>query len=314
MKARDLMAAFAEAGKRVHLIGNLQAGAIIALDMEGRIFTVLNGQVLNRVNPAAVAGYNCQTEYQNPGGDGLWPAPEGTSLGYQYSTGLWRVPPGLRGVRYLVTDESQRGTIIAGEVDLINNQGHGVPTIFKRRIKMKSGENEICLHIRESITYIGHRELKRKDCLLAPWTLCQFDSGPECAVAFPCSVKSSIWDLYDESSMPQRKWEKNICHTVTDGSMRYQIALDKKVPWIEFRDPSRNLIVRRSAKNPPVTQPFIDIRDANPVVPPSKKGVRYSVYSDTAKFMEIEAVGGSPKSVVPGAEMHIDVTTRFRIE
>lgn len=37
-------------------------------------------------------------------GYGLWPAPEGTSLGYSYATGSWRVPAGIRHARFRVTD------------------------------------------------------------------------------------------------------------------------------------------------------------------------------------------------------------------
>ncbi len=86
----------------------LDAGVIAALDMEGRWFAVLDGEVLNRVNPDAIAGQSTREQYLNPGGDGLWPAPEGTTLGYQYSTGAWRVPPGLCAARYLVTQATAR--------------------------------------------------------------------------------------------------------------------------------------------------------------------------------------------------------------
>lgn len=314
MKATELLASFAQAGKRTHLVGDLHAGVIIALDMEGRLFTVKEGMVLNRVNREAIGGQSTQKEYLNPGGDGLWPAPEGTSLGYQYSTGAWRVAPGLRSVRYLIAEINKSGTTIKGEVDLINNKGHGIPAIFKRKIRLAATKNTVSVHVQESITYIGNIELKNKDCLLAPWTLCQFDSGPGCEVVFPYTDKSSVWDLYGEPSSHQRHWTKTLCRTSTDGAMRYQIALDKKVPWIEFRDHQRGLFVRRSAGVLPEGQSYIDIRDATPEVLPDKKGVRYSVYNDTADFMEIEAVGGCPATILPGAEMSIHVTTRFRLK
>lgn len=334
MKATELLTAFASAGKRTHLVGDLQTGVIIALDMEGRLFTVKDGEVMNRVNPKAIAGQSTQNEYLNPGGDGLWPAPEGTSLGYQYSTGAWRVAPGLGAVRYLVTEVNQKGTTIRGEVDLINGRGQGVPAIFKRQIKVDAAKDSVTVHVQESIIYIGSAALKNKDCLLAPWTLCQFDSGPGCEVVFPCAAvpnksgavkssrtaasskftKSAVWDLYDEPSSDQRQWRKSLCHTATDGAMRYQIGIGKDTPWIEFHDPRRGLKVRRSAGALPEGQSYIDIRDAAPSELPSKKGVRYSVYSDKAGFMEIEAVGGCPKILLPGATLSIRVSTRFTLK
>ena len=81
MKVALILKAFAKAGKKVQLVGDLDAGVIIALDMEGRLFAVLDGEVLNRVNLDAIAGESTRKLYLNPGGDGLWPAPEGTSRG-----------------------------------------------------------------------------------------------------------------------------------------------------------------------------------------------------------------------------------------
>lgn len=311
MKARQLLKALVKAGRRAHLVGDLDAGVIAALDLEGRWFAVLEGEVLNRVNPDALSGQSTRGRYLNPGGDGLWPAPEGTTVGYQYATGAWRVPPGLSAARYLVTAAAAGQATIAAEVDLVNNRGLGVPTIFKREISVTTGPRWLEVRVVESITYIGRAVLRRADCLLAPWTLCQFDCGPECEVLFPCPRKASVWDLYEEPSDGQRTWSGPECRTRTDGSQRYQIAIDARTPWIEFRDPRRGLVVRREAGPLPAGQSSIDIRDAAPIVPPGKKGVRYSVYSDTARFMEIEAAGGCPAVIRPNTEMRLTVNTRF---
>ncbi len=311
MKAQQLLKALAKAKKRAHLVGDLDAGAIVALDMEGRWFGVLGGEVLNRVNLEAVAGQSTRERYLNPGGDGLWPAPEGTALGYQYSTGTWRVPPGLCAARFLVTQADAQKASIRAEIDLINNQGLGIPTLFERKFAVMPDKNSVTVRVTESITYLGHAPLRRSDCLLAPWSLCQFDSGPDCEVVFPCVKKASVWDLYDQPSDVQRTWEKRLCRTRTDGSQRYQIAIDADVPWIEFRDPSRGIKVRRKASPLPSGQAYIDIRDTAPTVSPGKKGVRYSVYSDPSCFMEIEAAGGCPALIEPKAVMSVMVSTQF---
>ena len=311
MKATHMLKAFAKAKKRAHLVGDLDAGVIAALDMEGRLFTVLDGEILNRVNPDAIAGQSTRDQYHNPGGDGLWPAPEGTTLGYQYPTGVWRVTPGLCAARYLVTQAARRSAAMLAEVDLVNNRGLGIPAIFKRRISVVPGRSAVTVRVVESITYVGRTPLRRADCLLAPWTLCQFDCGPGCEVAFPCARKASVWDLYDDPSDAQRKWSGGLCLTRTDGSQRYQIAIDAQTPWIEYRDPRGGLTVRRKATPLPAGQAYIDIRDAAPSVLPGKKGVRYSVYSDTANFMEIEAIGGCPAVIRPNTEMSVAVSTRF---
>ena len=95
MTCNELLTLFADAKKRCHLIGTPAAGVIAGLDQEGRLYAVLNGDVLNRVNAPAILGTSSREAYLNPGGDGLWPAPEGTTLGYEYSTGAWAVPPSV---------------------------------------------------------------------------------------------------------------------------------------------------------------------------------------------------------------------------
>ncbi len=311
MEVKHLLAAFEKAGKRTHIIGDTNAGLVAALDMEGRLFTVLDGEVLNRVNLEAITDESTRKRYLNPGGDGLWPAPEGTMYGYQYSTGGWSVPSSLRFARYVVDQCSEDSATISSEVDLINNQGVGVPTLFKRKIKVVSAMRSVEVTVEESITYVGRKTLSKTDFLLAPWTLCQFDCGPSCEVIFPCVEEALVWDLYEQKSDSSREFRKGFCHTMTDGSAHYQIGIDKEVPWIEYHDPRRGLIVRRQAHPLVKGQSYIDIKDASPDVIPSQKGVRYSVYSDSANFMEIEAVGGCPEIILPNTELVLSVHTSF---
>lgn len=311
MKFERLMKALAGAGRRAHAIGDAGAGVVAALDLEGRLFPVLGGEVLTRVNSEALAGQSTRDRYINPGGDGLWPAPEGTTLGYQYAAGAWRVPPGLTAARYRVTEAASRSATICAEVDLVNNRGIGVPVLFQRRISVSSGAGSLTMRVVESLVYTGRATLRRSDCRLAPWTLCQFDCGPECEVVFPCERKASVWDLYEDPSGNLREWDGPMCRTRTDGSLRYQIALDAKVPWIEFRDPRRGLSVRRTSGPLAAGRAHIDIRDAPPDAPPGGRGVRYSVYSDLSGFMEIEAVGGCPAVLRPNTVMSVEVVTRF---
>lgn len=311
MTAKRLLFLFARAGKRAVQIGDAAAGAIVGLDLEGRWYGVLGGEVVSRVNPEAVTGQSTRERYLNPGGDGLWPAPEGTAVGYQYAAGAWRVPPGLVASRFRVTRASARSVSVCAEVDLVNNRGLGVPALFERRIAVAPGSRSVTVKVVESLTYLGRRKLRNSEALLAPWSLGQFDCGPGCEVVFPCERRADVWDLYDEPSDAQRTWEAGLCRTRTDGSQRYQIGIGPGVPWIEFRDPRRGLTVRRTAGPLPAGQSYLDIRDAVPEARPSRRGVRYSVYCDRSGFMEIEAAGGCPEVLRPGCSMSVEVTTRF---
>ena len=126
MTGNELIALFEKGQKRYHLIGSIDNGVVVGLDLEGRLFTIINSEVVSRVNPEAFLGITDRKGYLNPGGDGLWPAPEGTCLGYEYAAGDWRVPPGLTAAKYKVIEADENHVLIEAEVDLINASGLGV--------------------------------------------------------------------------------------------------------------------------------------------------------------------------------------------
>lgn len=313
MTVRELLDLFERGRRRCHLVGTEAAGCVVGLDLEGRLFAVLEGEVLNRVKPEAFLRMSTMAEYVNPGGDGLWPAPEGSRLGYEYSTAEWRVPPGLTGARYRVERASGTVALVRAEVDLINAGGLGVPTAFEREVSVAAGGGALVLSVTECIEYLGRGALAASDCLLAPWSLAQFDSGPGCAVRFPAAGDDGPWDLYDPSD-DQRSLRDGVWHTRTDGEgPRYQIGIGALVEWLEYTDPGRGLRVRRTSGPLPSGQAHIDIADRPPGADPSGQGVRFSVYSDPSGFMEVEAAGGCPTVVEPGARMAVEITTTYSV-
>lgn len=310
MTGRELIELFEQNCKRYYLLGTEENGIIIGLDLEGRLYTVIGGAVVSRINPEAVKGITDRSGYLNPGGDGLWPAPEGTCLGYEYSTGGWRVPPGLTGAKYKVAETGAGRVLIAAEIDLINASGRGIPTIFRRDVRLLETAGVMAVKVAEAIEYIGAKKLSRKECLLTPWSLAQFDCCPGCEVVFPESSPGAVWDMYDPSD-ECRCVKNGLWHTKTDGGARYQIAIGAGVPWIELQLPSRKMKVRRTAAPLVSGQDYIDIVDAPPAALPSDKGVRYSVYTDTRGFMEIEAAGGCPEIFAAGAVMSVEIITEY---
>jgi hypothetical protein len=307
MIGNELIALFEKGQKRCHLIGSIENGVVAGLDLEGRLFTIINGEVVSRVNPEAILGITDRAAYLNPGGDGLWPAPEGTCLGYEYAAGEWRVPPGLTGAKYKLIESNETHALIEAEVDLINASGLGIATIFRRDITISGS---MAVKVIESIEYIGTKKLSQKECLLTPWSLAQFDCCPGCEVIFPEVDASEVWDMYDPSD-ECRFVKDGFRHAQTDGSARYQIGLGAQVEWIELQLPSKNLKVRRTAAPLAAGQDYIDIIDAPPTDLPGAKGVRYSVYTDTDGFMEIEAAGGCPGIFEPGTVMSVEILTEY---
>lgn len=311
MKIKELILNFKLAGKRVIQLGNEESGVLIALDMEGRIFTYLRGEVLNRVNLDAVAGFSTLDNYKNPGGDGLWPAPEGTNRGFQYVTGNWRVPAGIRSARYHLLDKSESSAIVEAEIDLINNEGLGFPTVFRRDVRIKEEPGVFELHILETIKYLGAKYIEEGSFLMAPWSLCQFDCAPGCSVQFPAKSTDLIYDLYEEKAAHLARWDGELCSIDVAGDRRFQLGLAPDIPWIEFYDANRNLRVKRDALLNSSAFRYFDISDTNPKVPPRDIEVRYSIYADPNGFMEIEAVGGSAKEWIKGNVVSLTTNTTY---
>ncbi|MBU4199513.1 MAG: hypothetical protein KKG09_04975 [Verrucomicrobia bacterium] len=310
MHANEFLRLFSQGSRRYHLVGNEQCGLVAGLDLEGRLYALWQGNVLHRVNPAAVLGQSTRECYLNPGGDGLWPAPEGSCLGYHYATGRWCVPPGLSGARYTLVSFAGGQAVIRAEIDLINARGIGVPVVFERRIKLCPADDGLEMQVTEALTYLGPQPLHAAQGLLVPWTLAQFDCGPGCEVVFPACPTGEIVDLYDPSE-DQRWSDATLVHTRTEGNRRYQIGLGKKTPWIEFRDPRQGLCVRRTAEPLAKAWRYIDIGDRPVDRKPMKAGARFSVYNATNGFMEIEAAGGCPRRLEPGVTLTLTVHTRF---
>ncbi len=312
MTAHELLQLFASNHRRCLLIGTEAAGVIAGLDLEGRLFTVLGGQVLNRVNPDAFPGTSSRERYLNPGGDGLWPAPEGSRLGYLYSTGAWRVPPGLSAARYWVTSAAADRAVLRAEIDLINAQGIGIPTAFERHILVRPGPRTVTLEITEVIEYLGNTPRPRETLLLAPWTLAQFDCGEGCEARFPAAGDPCVWDLYGPSA-ERRQCRAGLWHVQTAGGPRFQLGIAPQVTYVEFSDPRRGLTVRRSAAALAPGFDYTDLTDRAPQHEADGPPIRFSVYSDPTCFMEIEAAGGCPQTLQPGCRLELVVTTEYRL-
>ncbi|MEI6168245.1 MAG: hypothetical protein WCS52_13760 [bacterium] len=321
MTGFELVELFRQGSRRCHVIGSLENGVVAGLDLEGRLFAVLNGEVVNKVNPEAILGVTDGEKYLNPGGDGLWPAPEGTALGYEYASGKWRVPPGLTGAKYKVVEAGENFARIRAEVDLINDRGLGIPTVFERAVTVIFPESSclscasmlnpsLTVRVTESIQYIGSVTLEKGHFSLAPWTLCQFDSGMGTEVTFNDVSASSFWDLYASSHEKQYQ-QGGVWHTKTDGGIRYQLGMNKDVSWLEFTNPTKKLRVRRTVGPLSDGHKYIDISDVSPDRMPSEKGVKFSVYSDPGLFMEIEACGGCPETLISGCLMSVSVETTY---
>jgi hypothetical protein len=311
MTGQELISLMHESHRRVHVTGTPENGIIASLDLEGRLFSVVNGRVLNRVVPSAITNRSNKNAYLNPGGDALWPAPEGTCYGYEYATGKWRVPPAITGAVWEVAEQSYNKTVIRAEIDLVNNRQLGLPCEFERHVEIEQHGKTLIQNVTEIIRYIGDRTLEKDEFRLAPWSLCQFDSGNGCKVIMPKPSEDDVRDIY-ESSLSKRQMSENNYVVDTKTDFRFQLGLGENVPWIEFVNGDYFRVKRYSGPLPD-GQRYIDISDLPPDQFPSDKGVKLSIYCDPSGFTELEACGGCTDILTPGTELSVEITTEYEI-
>lgn len=311
MHISDLIAKYSKAGRRIHVAGDCRNGVLMALDVEGRLFTYMDGEVLNRVNEEAISGISTMAGYINPGGDGFWAAPEGSCLGFEYSSGEWRVPPSLTNARWQVMKQSYNHFVASAEVDLVNASGIGMPFIFTRDVSVGSAHNEMTVSVTESIKYIGTMTLTREQAVIAPWSLCQFNCGKDCILRLPNVDESEIWDLYPWDSSCHRKKNGNGYDVEMVTDFRFQLGMSPAVRWVEFEDFARGFKVRRTASRLADGLDYIAIDDISPKLPCNNPASRFSAYCDPSGFMEIEAAGGTPQVLTPGAETSLTVLNTY---
>jgi hypothetical protein len=311
MTGQELLDLMNRAHRRSHVTGTPDNGIIAALDLEGRLFAVISGKVLNRVLPSAIINRSNKTAYLNPGGDALWPAPEGTYFGYEYNTGNWRVPPSITGSVWEVIAQDNNKVVIRAEVDLVNNSQAGIPCEFERHIEIRMKDNCLVKNVTEVIRYIGKKPLHKGEFLLAPWSLCQFDSGPEARIVMPPPNDEDIWDIYDPSN--SQRHPDNGSYVINPNTLkRFQLGLSSEIPWIEYY--SGDLFkVRRYSGDLPAGQDYIDISDSPPEQLPSNRGVKLSIYCDPSGFMELEACGGCPANLETGTELTVNIITEYEV-
>ena len=313
MLIKELTERYKAAGRRYHIVGDELDGVILALDVEGRIFAFKDGVILNRVNEEAIAGISTRDNYINPGGDGFWPAPEGSTKGYEYPAGSWRVPPSLTNARYLVKKSTSNTALAEAEVDLVNSSGVGMPFIFSRDITVSSSAKELTVSITEGIEYIGTREIAKSEAVIAPWSLCQFDCGADCTLTLPKLPAGEVWDLYPWDSSCHRKETENGIEVEMVTDFRFQLGISPKANWLLFTDRGRGFSVRRSAAVLAEGLEYIPIGDGEPSQPADTRPCRFSAYCDPSGFMEIEAAGGTPAVLKPGVKTTLLVTNQYKV-
>ena len=221
-------------GRRPAVIQAGDSAVAATCGMEGRLFHARGGELVSLFRPEAAEKISsAKNGYFNPGGDGLWPAPEGTTSGYEYATGAWRVPSGVVGAQYEIAEQGADHFAITAEIDLINNRQLGLPCRFTRRARVReTSDGTTVIEQFDAIEYLGGRVLRHGEFLLAPWSLSQFAVNARSQARFG-DPGAPVRDLY----MPSGKLLSRDGDTMImkhDRDNRIQLALPEKSSFVEL--------------------------------------------------------------------------------
>jgi hypothetical protein len=306
MNIEELVNICSASGRRPQVISCGNTAVIATLGMEGRLFYARNGEVVSLFRRESAENISTsKTGYLNPGGDGLWPAPEGTRFGYEYSTGAWRVPAAIISAQYDIVSQSSDSLEIAAEIDLVNNQQLGIPCRFVRKVTVKDVDGASVIEQYDAIEYIGCCELAEGTFSIAPWSLSQFTVDKNTIARFGdpgCPVR----DLY-QPSKELLSSDGKIVTMKHDDKNRIQLALPEKSAFVELLVPEKNLQITRTSAPLDENLHPVDIADYPPDADPGE-AVRYSIYNDPSGFMELETVGGCTQELVPGTVLGVNMT------
>ena len=296
-------------GRRPLIVRRGRVSAVAVQGMEGRLFFGMDGEAVSLFRREAAERISTsKSGYFNPGGDGLWPAPEGTRFGYEYASGSWRVPASLVSAQYEVVAQAEDRLEISAEIDLVNDQQLGLPCRFTRKLRVdERPDGAAVIEQSDIIEYIGARELAAGSFLLAPWSLSQFAADDRSRAYFGDPGAAGVRDLY-ECSGKLLSAENGIFAMRRDPRRRIQLALPETSGFVALTLPGAGFRVTRTAHPLEAGLSPIDIADAPPDAGPGAP-VRFSIYSDPSGFMELEIAGGMPENLTPGKKMSMDTTT-----
>lgn len=284
-------------------------GAILASPgLQGRILCTLGGELLHKLD-YELAQNPSPTDFNNLGGNSLWPAPEGGPFAYNYPPeGEWYVQDDINRTPYKVESSDDKQITMTRDVALLNRKGVTVNMQMYRKIepvctcsfKEAYGVQGVAYKTLERFDMRG--EYTMDEALIAAWSLEQFYLTPK-AVSFgifdgtEASESCLNVDFYGDPR-PNLSYDKNVFAFRLGGENRLQIAVHQapKPVWLGAYLPERELLLLR--RNLMVSDgKYFDIADNDQPRGPFTTEDCYSVFngSEQLKFFELETI--APMSV-----------------
>ena len=271
----------------------------------GRIFCQLGGELIHRLDLALLKNPSA-TEYDNLGGNSLWPAPEGGAFAFNYPSGsdTWMVQDGIAKAAVKVTLSNGNSATACKRILLTNRKGVHLDLDYRRVVVTPDSVDSLEEYAVEWVSY--HTEdifepraaYPVEEVLLAPWSLEQFP-GSDGIVAFgTAAVPDDALNLDFYGSPGDRiSWNGTCFAFRLGGPDRHQIGVRVKSRpgLIGALDRERSLLILR--KTASLEGRYFNIADNEQSAGPFSTADLYSIFNGGALgFYELETIGAMQSS------------------
>ena len=108
---------------------------LVSNTLQGRIMAEIKGELIHRFE-ADLAENPDPDNFNNLGGNSLWPAPEGGDFAFNYPpAGDWYVQDGINKQQNEIIEKGENFLVIGKEFSLLNRKGNTLQVTLRRRIE-----------------------------------------------------------------------------------------------------------------------------------------------------------------------------------
>ena len=275
-------------------------GVLVSPGLQGRIFCHIADDLAQRLD-ATLLEHPSTEEFNNLGGNSLWPAPEGGDFAFNYLPGSddWLVQKGISDATPAVVDRDASTVVIEKVIDLTNRKGTEIRLKVRRRVSVMGAPTPPHAYELETVgyavvdTFVPLGEYSTEEVLLAPWSLEQFP-GAEGVVAFAKvqePQKAINFDFYGHPGA-RIAYDNGHFTFALGGPDRHQIGIsvEREPELIGAMDTSRSLLILR--KTPPQDGAYFNIADNDQPQGPYSAADCYSIFNGgSLDFFELETIG-----------------------
>ena len=146
---------------------------LVSNTLQGRVMAEIKGTLIHRFE-ADLAENPDPDNFNNLGGNSLWPAPEGGDFAFNYPPqGDWYVQEGINKKQNSVLEQGESFVVVGKTFELINRKGNTMQVTLRRRVEKAEapdfGVAALKYHTSESLTLAEPMALE--DGVIAAWSL-----------------------------------------------------------------------------------------------------------------------------------------------